>query len=161
MIRNILYISFIICAFNLLSCEKQQRGIGANVWPYDEDELAQAKKRDCKESDKVLKRKVKFFIEHEDEIDLSKYDLIISVHGIVYLGKFKSTVEIPDLCYGDLHDLAIISIGIIDRKNKKEYSWSKKQSYDVSELSKVYIRLKYEKGDYDIKINNDLFYSWF
>jgi len=144
----------------LLNCSHKQDQLTDNVWNHQKAEI----KHDCKGCIDTIKKNIEFYIKHEGIIDLSKYDIGISLKGNAYEGAYKYPISIKDLCWclDPSLNVSVITISVIDRESNKEFVYSQKNSFNLKDKSKVYIKLlndtEKEKGEFKIKFDNDWLY---
>lgn len=147
---------FVMC----LSCNNKKSGLTENAYFYKEARIM----HDCSDCINVIRKNIEFYIKHEEAIDLSKYDIRISFNGKAYEGEYKYPILIKDLCWclEPSLNISVITVSVIDSSKNRQYVYSQKNSFNLENKSKVYIKLlsdrKKEKGEFKIKFDNDLFY---
>ncbi len=151
---------FVMC----FSCNNKKTGLTENVWDYS----TSGKKQDCKGCSKQINKDFRFYIKHQDNLDISNFLIIISMKGTAYVGEYDYPILIKNLCWCSEPSMNAsgISISLVDVKSNRQYVYGQKNSFDLTKKSDIYIKLlndsKKEKGEFKIKFDDDLFYyPWF
>jgi len=116
---------------------------------------------DCR-CKKVIKKDIEFYFECDKEIPQAELLKIIIIRkGIIYKNNFSKHIKIPNLCFcidNFLTKTSSISFVILDQNEGKVFFWSKEESYNLTNIKKVYVKLGVT-DEYKIKFDNDWFYK--
>ena len=137
-----------------MSCEKNNGHFSSQslVYPGDSYFLKDSQIRNVKTLNSK-KKKIEVLVHHEDsDFDLSKYSLLISISGTVYLGKFKNKIIIDEFSYEEGYEFEYITVQIIDGEKKKSWIYGEKESYNLSNAKIIDIVLLESKESDNMKV---------
>ena len=152
----------VITCLIFIKCQSNQEYISDNHFSYAASGIDLSIGKSCVAlcQDSIIKSLfIRVVHEEATQIELEKYHMIIDIgRNRVYSNKYLPEVKIDSIClceYSQSESIESIHIMLIDKEKDIIYSWGSDNSYNLSNIKEIKIKLLYNIDYFDnrFKIN--------
>ena len=147
MIKITLILFFFSTIFIFFNCNRLNEKLIITNWqPLNIGDFQIKSKIDTNRNNHYLFKNIDFFIVHENNIDLKKYKIGISINGLIYAGEYKKKITVNNIRILNngkpLEDLVDLSIWLIDESNRKVAIFTEKNPFFIDKAKCIEFLLK-------------------